>query len=227
MAALEALNETPAAEAAAQPPISIDDFAKVTLKVARILAAEPVEGADRLLKLSLDLGDETRTGWRLELPEIRIPGAAGPLLDPAPMNVYDGFSPTVLRDVESGERIWTYREAMVPRVFPESLLVVGSGAIGIEFASFYRDLGCEVTVVELLEQILPAEDAEIAAFARKAFERQGIEIHTQATVRELERQGEGLRAHVQLADGGAKTFEDVHEHLAHGVHGVMVGRHWY
>ena len=73
-----------------------------------------------------------------------------------------------------GKLIWTYREAMVPAAMPKSLLVIGSGAIGIEFASFYRNMGAEVTVVELLDRILPAEDEEISAFARKSFEKQGI-----------------------------------------------------
>lgn len=81
-----------------------------------------------------------------------------------------------------GDRIWTYKEAMVPKEIPSSLLVVGSGAIGIEFASFYRDMGAAVTVVEILPRILPVEDAEIAGLARKAFEKQGIEIHTNTTV---------------------------------------------
>jgi dihydrolipoamide dehydrogenase len=97
--------------------------------------------------------------------------------------------------------------------------VVGSGAIGIEFASFYRDLGSDVTVVELLPEILPAEDAEIAALARKAFERQGIQIHTEASVRELEQEGEGLRAHVQLRDGGTKTLDVSRAIVAVGVQG--------
>src|SRR6185437_98555 len=68
-----------------------------------------------------------------------------------------------------GKLVWTYREAMIPPMFPKSLLVVGSGAIGIEFASFYRTLGCDVTVVEVLERVLPAEDEEISQFAHKAF----------------------------------------------------------
>ena len=81
-----------------------------------------------------------------------------------------------------GKLIWTYREAMVPDVMPKSLLVVGSGAIGIEFASFYCTLGADVTVVEVLDRVLPVEDAEISAFAQKAFEKQGMTIHTGATV---------------------------------------------
>ncbi|MGB6346024.1 MAG: FAD-dependent oxidoreductase, partial [Methyloceanibacter sp.] len=81
-----------------------------------------------------------------------------------------------------GRLIWTYKEAMVPKSFPKSLLIVGSGAIGIEFASFYRGLGAEVSVVEMLDRILPSEDAEISSLAHKAFAKQGIAIHTATTV---------------------------------------------
>ena len=102
-----------------------------------------------------------------------------------------------------GKLVWTYKEAMVPEAIPKSLLVVGSGAIGIEFASFYRDMGAEVTVVELLDRILPAEDEEISAFARKAFEKQGIKIHTGATVAELKRGGN--RATAVIDAGGKRT----------------------
>jgi dihydrolipoamide dehydrogenase len=84
-----------------------------------------------------------------------------------------------------GKLIWTYKEAMVPPDFPKSLLVVGSGAIGIEFASFYHALGAEVTVVEVLDRILPAEDAEISALAQKAFEKQGMKIITSASLKSL------------------------------------------
>ncbi len=90
-----------------------------------------------------------------------------------------------------GELVWTYKEAMVPTSLPARLLVVGSGAIGIEFASFYRDLGSQVTVVEALPRILPVEDEEISQLAHKAFEKQGIEIHVGATVSSLEK-GDGV-----------------------------------
>jgi dihydrolipoamide dehydrogenase len=99
-----------------------------------------------------------------------------------------------------GERIWTYKEAMVPPAVPKSLLVVGSGAIGIEFASFYHDMGAEVTVVEVLDRVLPVEDEEISAFARKSFEKQGIKIHTGTTVAALERSGNLVKARI-AADG--------------------------
>jgi dihydrolipoamide dehydrogenase len=105
-----------------------------------------------------------------------------------------GFEP-------DGERIWTYREAMVPKLLPSSLLVLGSGAIGIEFASFYRQLGSEVTVVEVLPRILPAEDAEISQLARRVFEKQGMRIHTAAKLGAVETTDDGVVATVEL-DGG-------------------------
>jgi dihydrolipoamide dehydrogenase len=98
-----------------------------------------------------------------------------------------------------GKLVWTYKEAMVPEAIPKSLLVVGSGAIGIEFASFYRDMGAEVTVVEVLDRVLPVEDEEISAFARKSFEKQGIKIHTGATVKGLKRDGDQVTAQIEAS----------------------------
>ena len=91
-----------------------------------------------------------------------------------------------------GERIWTYREAMTPKFAPKSLVVIGSGAIGIEFASFFRALGGEVTVIEALDRILPAEDVEIGKAAHKAFEKRGLKFRTSAKVNRLARDGEGV-----------------------------------
>ena len=96
-----------------------------------------------------------------------------------------------------GKLIWGYREAMVPPAMPKSLLVVGSGAIGIEFASFFRNMGAEVTVVEIVDRILPAEDEEISAFARKAFERQGIRILTDAKVSGVEKGADEVTAVIE------------------------------
>jgi dihydrolipoamide dehydrogenase len=96
-----------------------------------------------------------------------------------------------------GKLVWTYKEAMVPPAMPKSLLVVGSGAIGIEFASFYRTLGAEVAVVEVLDRVLPVEDAEISAFAKKAFERQGMKILTSATVKALKKGADSVTATVE------------------------------
>jgi dihydrolipoamide dehydrogenase len=109
-----------------------------------------------------------------------------------------------------GELIWTYKEAMVPKTLPKSLLVIGSGAIGIEFASFYRTLGSEVTVVEVLPKVLPVEDDEISSLAHKAFEGQGMTIHTSATVKSLKKAENSVTATV-AKDG--KTFEIVAERV--------------
>ena len=104
-----------------------------------------------------------------------------------------------------GKLVWTYKEAMIPETLPKSLLVVGSGAIGIEFASFYRDLGAEVTVVEVLERILPVEDEEISRFAEKSFTKQGMKILTEATVKGLKKSANGVTATIARKDG--KTGE--------------------
>jgi dihydrolipoamide dehydrogenase len=96
-----------------------------------------------------------------------------------------------------GKLVWTYKEAMVPPTMPKSLLVVGSGAIGIEFASFYRNLGAEVTVVEVMPRILPVEDAEISAFAQKSFEKQGMKIMTGANVKALKKGADNVTATIE------------------------------
>ncbi|MFN3642374.1 MAG: dihydrolipoyl dehydrogenase [Gemmobacter sp.] len=101
-----------------------------------------------------------------------------------------------------GDRVWTYRHALVPKRMPKDLLVIGSGAIGIEFASFYNTLGARTTVVEVMDRILPVEDAEIAAFARKQFVKQGMTILEKATVKKLDRDAEGVTAHIEQ---GGKT----------------------
>ncbi len=100
-----------------------------------------------------------------------------------------------------GELVWTYRHALTPKRMPEKLLVIGSGAIGIEFASFFNTLGARTTVVEVLERILPVEDAEISALAQKAFERQGMRILTAAKVVKLERRRGAALAHIETGSG--------------------------
>jgi dihydrolipoamide dehydrogenase len=100
--------------------------------------------------------------------------------------------------------VWTYKEAMVPSFMPKSLIVVGSGAIGIEFASFYRNLGAAVTVVEVMDRILPVEDEEISAFARKSFEKQGMKILTAASVKAVKKTGSGVVATIEQ---GGKSQE--------------------
>src|SRR5262249_23101703 len=118
-----------------------------------------------------------------------------------------GARPRVLPGIEPDKKlVWTYFEAMVPDRIPKSLLVIGSGAIGIEFASFYRSLGADVTVVEVLPQILPAEDAEISAFARKQFEKQGIKIFTGAKVSKLEKKADAVTATIDDGKGSTQAL---------------------
>jgi dihydrolipoamide dehydrogenase len=105
-----------------------------------------------------------------------------------------------------GKRVWSYRHALVPPHMPKKLLVIGSGAIGIEFASFYNTLGAETTVVEVLDRILPVEDAEISAFARKAFEKQKMRILEKATVKKLERTADKVMATIEK--DGKSTVEE-------------------
>jgi len=122
--------------------------------------------------------------------------------------VATGARPRVLPGLEPDKKlVWTYFEAMVPERMPKSLLVVGSGAIGIEFASFYRTLGADVTVVEVLPQILPVEDAEIQAFARKSFEKQGIKILTGAKVTKLDKKSDSVVATIDDGKGKTQTIE--------------------
>ena len=112
--------------------------------------------------------------------------------------------PTVKAD---GKTVWTYRHAMVPESLPKSVLVIGSGAIGIEFASFYRTMGSAVTVVEVMDRVLPVEDEEISAFARKAFEKQGMKIHTGASVTGVKVDANGATVTVDLGKGKVETIQ--------------------
>jgi dihydrolipoamide dehydrogenase len=106
-----------------------------------------------------------------------------------------------------GDLVWSYRHALVPPRMPKNLLVIGSGAIGIEFASFYNTLGAKTTVVEVMDRILPVEDAEIAAFAKKQFVKQGMTILEKAGVKQLDRKpGVGVTAHIE--QGGKITTHD-------------------
>ncbi|MAN75288.1 MAG: dihydrolipoyl dehydrogenase [Henriciella sp.] len=107
-----------------------------------------------------------------------------------------------------GDLIWTYREAMVPKETPKKLLVIGSGAIGIEFASFYNELGSDVTVVEAVDRILPVEDEEISGLARKQFEKQGIKFHTGAQVKSLKKSNGKVTADISAGDKTEKLEVD-------------------
>jgi dihydrolipoamide dehydrogenase len=119
-----------------------------------------------------------------------------------------GARPRVLPGLEPDKKlVWTYFEAMVPDRMPKSLLVVGSGAIGIEFASFFHTMGADVTVVEVLPQILPVEDAEISRFAQKAFEKQGIKLLTNTKVTKLEKKSDSVVATIDDGKGKPQAIE--------------------
>ncbi len=118
-----------------------------------------------------------------------------------------GARPRALPGIEpDGKLIWTYFEAMKADELPKSLLVMGSGAIGIEFASFYRTLGVDVTVVEIMSQVMPVEDAEISALAKKQFERQGMKIHLEAKVAKVEKGANSITATIEKKDGTTETI---------------------
>ena len=158
---------------------------------------------------------------------IAVTGKTGeplPEVEAAHIIVATGARARTLPGLEpDGRLIWTYREAMVPQSFPKSLLIVGSGAIGIEFASFYRGLGAEVTVVEMLPRILPAEDAEISEFARKAFARQGIAFRTGTRVERLVKNADTVTAHLSKPDGAAEELTASRVVLAIGITGNVEG----
>ncbi|HEY3951356.1 dihydrolipoyl dehydrogenase [Phenylobacterium sp.] len=105
-----------------------------------------------------------------------------------------------------GERVWTYREALVPKAAPKSLIVIGSGAIGIEFASFFRALGSDVTVIEALPRILPVEDEEVSKAAHKAFEKRGLKFRVPAAVKKLSKTKGGVAVEIE-AEGKTETLE--------------------
>ncbi len=116
-----------------------------------------------------------------------------------------------------GKRIWTYRHAMVPSEMPTRLLVIGSGAIGVEFASFYTDMGAEVTIVEMLDRILPVEDEEVSAFMHKALTKQGMNIQVSAGVEKLESDGVGVKATIKSKDGKSEVQSFSHVIVAIGI----------
>ncbi|MBP0481818.1 dihydrolipoyl dehydrogenase [Sagittula salina] len=131
----------------------------------------------------------------------------GKVIEAANVVIATGARARELPGLEAdGDKVWTYKHALQPKRMPKKLLVIGSGAIGIEFASFYNALGAEVTVVEVMERILPVEDAEIAAFARKQFQKQGMTILEGAGVKALDRSGKGVVATIEKA-GKVSTLD--------------------
>ncbi len=162
-----------------------------------------VEGVGKLTaagKLSVTTGDTVR---ELEAKSIIV--ATGARARDLPFAKADG------------KRIWTYRHAMVPPEMPTKLLVIGSGAIGVEFASFYSDMGADVTIVEMLDRVLPVEDAEVSDFMHKALTKQGMKLHVSTGVQKLDATADGVTAELKMPDGKIVSETFSHAIVAIGI----------
>ncbi|HTW29240.1 MAG TPA: dihydrolipoyl dehydrogenase [Acetobacteraceae bacterium] len=188
--------------AAVEPKFEIDKVVKRSRAVAKQLSS----GVGHLLKKNkvtvLDGQGKLAGSQTLSVEK---DGKSVATLSAPHIILATGARSRQLPGIESdGKLIWDYKAAMVPTAMPKSLLVIGSGAIGIEFASFYRNMGAEVTVVEVLDRVLPVEDEEISAFARKAFEKQGIRILTGAAVKGAKKGADNVTVTVE---SGGKSQE--------------------
>lgn len=174
------------------------DFEKI-IKRSRDISGKLNSGISHLLKKNkvevimgeAKLIDKNNIQIKSEDQETKVKAKNIIIATGARARIIPGFEP-------DGDFIWTYKEALTPKKMPESLIVVGSGAIGVEFASFYRNMGAKVTLIELFERILPAEDEEIAAIAHKSFKDQGIEIYTSSQVTKVEKNKNDLTATVMI-----------------------------
>jgi dihydrolipoamide dehydrogenase len=193
------------------------EIAKVVAR-SRAVAKQLNQGVAHLMKknkIAVVMGEGKLTGKG----KMSVTGADGKATELAAKHIILATGARA-RDLPfakaDGKRIWTYRHAMTPAEMPSELLVIGSGAIGIEFASFFADLGAKVTVVEMLERIVPVEDAEVSAQLQKSLAKQGITILTSAGVESLTADSKGVAAKIETSDG--KTSE---QHFSHCI--VAVG----
>ncbi|MGV8840240.1 MAG: dihydrolipoyl dehydrogenase [Bauldia sp.] len=199
---------------------------------SRKVAAQLSKGVDGLLKknkVPVIWGSATITApGRLTVAASAAPAPRGALgagdYSAKHIIVATGARPRVLPGMEpDGDRIWTYFEAMAPKAMPRSLIVVGSGAIGSEFASFYRTMGADVTLVEVLPNILPVEDEEVSATVRKRFEKQGMRVLTGAKVTKVEKAADGVTATIDVGEGETATVTAERLVSAVGVVGNVEG----
>jgi len=205
------------------------------------LAAENITAdLDAVVKRSRGVADKLNQGVThlMKKNKIAVHMGTGKLIAPGKLEVTgdaDGSGATETLDAKhiiiatgararelpkiksDGERIWTYRHAMTPRELPSKLLVIGSGAIGIEFASFYNDMGSDVTVVEMMDRIVPVEDADVSAFLEKQLTKQGLKIMTKANVGAVEKSDKGVKVAIKDKDGKEETTEFSHVIVAVGI----------
>jgi dihydrolipoamide dehydrogenase len=192
---------------------------EAVVKRSRGVAKQLNQGVTHLMKknkITVFMGDGKLTGKGT----LSVTGADGKVSDLAAKNIIVATGARA-RDLPfakaDGKRVWTYRHAMVPAEMPTKLLVIGSGAIGIEFASFYNDMGAEVTVVEMLDRVVPVEDADVSAFLEKALKKQGMTIMTGAGVDKLDISASGVKAAIKGKDGKVTTSEFSHVIVAIGI----------
>ena len=200
------------------------DFQKLVAR-SRTVAAQLTRGVAHLLKKhKVDViegtgslaGDGRIRVMRDDKNELLLSAAHTIVATGARARALPGIEP-------NGKGIWTYREALLPDALPKRLLVIGSGAIGMEFASFFHDLGSEVTVVEVQDRILPNEDAEVSAFAEKTFAAQGMRLLTNSTVQSIRSKGRALAVTAELPDQTTDTFSVNKVILAVGITGNVEG----
>lgn len=179
------------------------DFKKI-IKRSRDVSAQLTKGIQHLLKKNkVTVFDGYGKLTKDKKISIEKDGKVFETIEAPHTILATGARARVLPGLEpDGKLVWSYKEAMVPEEMPKSVLVVGSGAIGIEFASFYNAMGADVTVVEVMDQIMPVEDAEISAIARKQLEKHGLKIKTSAKVVKLDKAANSVTAHVEA---GGKT----------------------
>lgn len=200
------------------------DLTKIVER-SRKVSAQLSSGIGHLMKKN-KIDVVKGTGVLTAPGKVSVSGADGKASEMAAKNIIlaTGARARALPGLEpDGKIIWTYREALLPDIMPKSLLVVGSGAIGIEFASFFRTLGSEVTVVEVMDRILPVEDEEISRLARKSFEKQGMRILTGSTVESIKTTKTGATAKIKTSKGDSEDIKAERVILAVGITGNVEG----
>ncbi len=194
------------------------DLAKVVAR-SRAVAKQLNQGVAHLMKknkITVVMGEGKLTGKG----KLNVAGADGKTTELAARHIIVATGARA-RDLPfaqtDGKKIWTYRHAMTPPEMPTELLVIGSGAIGIEFASFYADLGAKVTVVEMLDRVVPVEDSEVSAQLAKSLQKQGLTIHTAASVESLKADAKGVAAKIKTSDSTSAEHRFSHAIVAVGI----------